>query len=1690
MKNVQTNDIRFKLSGDIVYKKQETVSAKLQLNNKILRQLDLNLEATRTKNPQNIVPNYRVELLFDSKLKQQRYRRFLFTVDPQGNDIRSSLVFEKLNQNTNFQLEKIVEASLNLQSRSEAKNDYDVDFKWQTKRPSMLTVSGVLSLNLIKSNIDLSVEYSGPRFKLQTPARIQMSHAFDLSSANAKSHVQLGLKYEALNINHNVKLLFKADPSKFRIDHLEVQVQTPKNQNSLPYTVFFSKQIQEQDQNSKNVHIQIGINNFAIDLSKRQSKIAQSLIKLDSNSLINSITLDYFRNVDSKTNMRNLKISLSKNNVEFVLIDGSLNGCLDDIRSNPNEVALQSLSSSLKIRALEYSGGFNSKLDLESSLSNKRHFMNFELKTDGLLRILIRLISVEAKLDVKNDVVNGHYEMKKIGDVRGFTFKTKPNTRIRFGSDGFKEFDIDYVKNIGGSKQSKSSGTVRYKFENIKNFQSSLNMPNYFRYELAFRNERKLQNRRFGVHDIQFKYAHLDVQPTERELKVFIDGENQSNGFIFNVLAKKGEPNTDLLDYIIDLKTNNKFWNFNGKTRMENGQNSLLLKSNKLNINIDAKCSGSTNKQANKFDLNANFNAKFPAFFSNPGSSNFLKHSLSISKSLDGNSKSIKASLESDNNFVNRLVKSLNVDYTRRPIDQETTNLVAKVNFVNTQGQSKFINLDLQRKNCLNSATSQLSDDSDESDESNEVLSETNKSFRQLCSGTKINLKQNILNKVESRLAKGKTLDTSDCTVETKLVRSKKVNPSYNYLLDVLLSAECSNLVLIKDILTVKRASEKSRDGMKSTDLVVHLQSDLYFQSRHIEIKHKKFYPKDGLFEIQWDKDSQRLIGVKFQYNRDLEKSSNRLSRGNYILNANFGSDTYKNCELNIESKQNYYNKLECRIKSPKLPVELSYGYSLKTDGVKELPDGKRDIELTVNLPTTRQLRLEYESSRALLTDQQFDDDNDYNNEREFSSKLKYYWDFARDKSKVLHLTLKRDNYEKTNSRFSAEASSPSFKMLKLVIDRKRHFNQTDIDASLSYLLPNNVKNELQINTKLMSDFETSQFSIEMNLERPSFNILYENKFNKLTGRLRHLSVRLAKLLKFSVDKEYDSKNRQISLELVSPDQTMFEVETLYQTVQNVYSVRSNIKKKLTGEVMSSLESNFDSNKNEFDVNLNALRSRQKYNLNVGVYNESLANAVIRHVSNNNNLMGVGSLQIVNIYDSEISEDNDNRYLQLSLKWNRFWNKIYNDIFSKRIDKSRVTENSEFNSFFGDLYASLADDLKETYIKIKTDRRQVRSELKQFLLMIVDFYSNFLPSDTKNMLINKFKSSQEISAEEEKKLEELPLHKRLFIRYNNLARKVNSLHFNVRSFSKTLANYIPRLTMISYNSENQLNRMARQFDNNLVAHRPLNNARNLYQFNAEYRDTLRRIGNRILSVKADLLRNTQGANLRSLINKYKPRSLRDYTMVAHIFNRRNLVTFNGESKLLKSKCKFLLTHELTINQFSVILNSYTDKEWLSISAYGQPPIDISPNSASIKNRPLSFPHVVELKNKNARIIVKRTQNSVSLEVNKDLLVTCYDDSKSCSIALTRWYTGKVNGLLGKSSYNSDNHEEDYWFLDSSCRLPNFQMRSPSDQAVKICYSIFGKHRKAIFRNAIQVMFLFLSKSVVFIYVYFFNLFRP
>ncbi len=74
---------------------------------------------------------------------------------------------------------------------------------------------------------------------------------------------------------------------------------------------------------------------------------------------------------------------------------------------------------------------------------------------------------------------------------------------------------------------------------------------------------------------------------------------------------------------------------------------------------------------------------------------------------------------------------------------------------------------------------------------------------------------------------------------------------------------------------------------------------------------------------------------------------------------------------------------------------------------------------------------------------------------------------------------------------------------------------------------------------------------------------------------------------------------------------------------------------------------------------------------------------------------------------------------------------------------------------------------------------------------------------------------------------------------------------------------------------------------------------------------------------------------------------------------------------------------------------------------------------------------------NGFITVTKTNVGVCVEVNHDLKVCCYEDSNSCTVATTRWFTGKLNGLLGKANNNpTDSIIESDWYLDRTCKFPN------------------------------------------------------
>ncbi len=211
--------------------------------------------------------------------------------------------------------------------------------------------------------------------------------------------------------------------------------------------------------------------------------------------------------------------------------------------------------------------------------------------------------------------------------------------------------------------------------------------------------------------------------------------------------------------------------------------------------------------------------------------------------------------------------------------------------------------------------------------------------------------------------------------------------------------------------------------------------------------------------------------------------------------------------------------------------------------------------------------------------------------------------------------------------------------------------------------------------------------------------------------------------------------------------------------------------------------------------------------------------------------------------------------------------------------------------------------------------------------------------------------------------------------------------------------------------------------------------------------------------------------LVSLLNEYKYRPLGEYGLVASVFNRRNVVGFDGRSVTLQSRCRYLLAHETYKNRFSVILNLDKSSQYaVSVHSAGVW-VHIGYAGAAVGEESVSveLPRRVVIKDGQGEVNVRRRMKGVCVEVNKDLEVCCYEDSKSCTLAVSRWFTGKLVGLLGRGDSDFGQVEQADWFLDGDCRKnAAARTKATSEEAVKVCNGLFGTQEKAHFKNAVSV----------------------
>jgi hypothetical protein len=1609
------------------------------LDNKILREFHLEFEVKREKNENNVIGEYKLEAILDSHIREHRKYKLYADIVPEGKNIKSYLVIERKDQNTNQEKIKLIDGLLTLNhGDSEADVDYDVYLQIETYTQKKVNLNGHISASLFDSNIDLSLEFSNTikskimytkmygsevisNTTLAHPINIRLGHHFD-GSSKSKSYVELSAKLPNTPLNHGAKILFLIEIPKLNVNYLEFQLRTPKS-GETPYSVHVGRTI---DAESGKSEYEGGISNFEIDLSR---SIANSLAKVDGNNILKSFLVKFARTYDSQKNTYDHQLVFEKNGNEFAKLNSNLYGSFSELRKQLNrvdgEVNAQELGASIKLKVMEHTGSLSGKLALEASRARSFHKFNFEFDTVNLFRIFLKVISVRTNFVVENSKIEASHEIVRLGDLRSFSLKTTNGQLRTIG--GEKQFDISYEKKLSNGTSFKSTGVATYSFNDFKNFLIKFDVPNHSDFNIQAENS-KNPDLSLGIHFLDISLNHRDYQPYGRKFSVRVENVTDlvnnihARNVVVNLLLKEGQPDklndASTLKYAVELNTKNKFYFPENKRTLLDGDNNLWIKISSVNYESRHKVNRRANLADNTISTEGDATINLPTIFSEPGKTSTIKANFVYNENKNTRTASLINEFETDHKIVSSFVKKSKLTLNRQ-VDSATNIGVSVVNidFTNSASDStKNINTKFE-SDCITGS----------------------------CKSQKISFTQNILTSWNSVLATGKTINLDSCSYERRFERVKE---SKKYLLDTALVIKCGDSALINGVVYVRR--EINNQELPETELRLEGESDFYFNRRKINLKHRKFSPENGLVSAGFE--SARLntqFSTQFEYNRKLDES-NRLVSGEYVLKTSTGNNYNKVCTLNIESKENYYNSLNCRVQTPSI-AETLYGYALKVNDVKEILFGRRSLELNVNIPG-RTLRFDYNGfgTNPLNTN---DDDDDENNEREFNGTFRYYWDYAKDQNKLITVKLNRDNFALGQSKTFVQivpSTNVNLKSINLEVRRHRKSNETAFNAYLSYELTNGKTNRLDTGVVLKSDLNTNFFRIEENLQRPPFNVRYESKFNKYNGRLLYSNFRAAKLVSFRILKDdVDPRSRRISLELNAPSDE-YTLERLEENSNGVYKVVS--KLSLNSVIVSTLTSKFDSHYNLFTAELDGSKVGNKYVLSFNLYNQSVASASI---AKNRNIELVKS-NIALVKDSNFNN------LVLTLKWNRFWREIQLAALGKT--ESQLIQNDNFNSYFGDVYAVLSEDLKPSFDFSRAQREGVLADGNKLILILADFYSNVSPT-LKGIFASRL-SQTKIATQSE---EPLPFYKRVYHRYNEWARELTRISLVLRKYSKTLSTYVPRLPVLEYNPT-QTDRTIRPFDNNLKVSRPTLNAENLYQFYAEQRNYMKKAGELVLSIKGNLLRDLNVLRFKSLINKYKYRSLQDFTLVGVVYNKRNVIAFNGESKIIKSKCRFLLAHELRRNQFSVLLNNFENAAGIiSVIAGGQT-YEISYDKVLVGGQQIALPYATELSN-GRNILITRTLNGVCYRLHKDLEVCCNEDSRSCSVALTRWFSGKVNGLLGTSNIENQHFEEDYWHT-GECKLSNSQLKKPNEEAVKTCYSIFGNHRKAFFSNSFSVIFYF------------------
>ena len=586
---------------------------------------------------------------------------------PSGQDVSSSFVLERASPSTNQQTVRYVSGDVSLTRNTESA---DLEYALQAHTQNLflqseVDVSGTVLLSMFKSNIDLSIDYKSARVQLPSPAQIRLGHDINLS-AGGRSTLRAAVKHAYRHIDHSVLVTFSGDVAEKQLDFVTIDLSRPGLKQ--PMQLFFEKTVTEEGRTlTKNV--QFGARNMERDLSQSTLSFAQTLVKVDFDTTLRSLTVQFVRSHTKGARISH-ELSVKKNEKAFVIIRDEVYGELAKVRENFNELAKTAFGASLYIKALENSGAISANLDLEASKAQKSHKAELSFKTDNLFKIISRVASFNAKFVSTKEQFDAQFELKRLGEVK--SFKVFSTSGLKRKGDS-AEFSVGYEKRLANGKVFTAPGTASFTFNNFKNFQTNVDVPGFYNHQLTVANNRdEAQTGLFAQHNFDFVNSHLDYETVQNSFHLAIHNATLSSGLRrmdFSVDARKGP--VGQLDSTADLDT---LASVNSKNVFASGllvstDNSVGLKSTRFNL--DLAQSLSYGLSAEGLALSTKTDLKLPAIITDPGKLNYVKHEARVSRSADGDHVTVLNRFNTDSKLFGRVFRTLNGDYKRDHSEEE-----------------------------------------------------------------------------------------------------------------------------------------------------------------------------------------------------------------------------------------------------------------------------------------------------------------------------------------------------------------------------------------------------------------------------------------------------------------------------------------------------------------------------------------------------------------------------------------------------------------------------------------------------------------------------------------------------------------------------------------------------------------------------------------------------------------------------------------------------------------------------------------------------------------------------------------------------------------------------------------------------------------------------------------------------------